>query len=149
MATLLSTTDARRYVTRRSREVEMASKTKGRCFCGEIRYQISGDPVIQLYCYCTDCLAITGTDGYAGYMVKNEDSSLVNEKPKTHDKIAKDGRTVGRHFCGTCGSNLWVQTEFRLISVAAGTLDEPSQFMPSRKAFAHDVPKWARIPDGL
>ena len=122
---------------------------EGGCFCGEIRYETSGDPVIQLYCYCADCLAITGTDGYAGYMVKNEDFAVIRGTPRIHDKIAKDGRTVIRHFCGTCGSNLWGQTEFGLISVAAGTLDDPGQFNPTSKAFAHDAPKWARIPEGL
>ena len=127
----------------------MPSKLEGGCFCGKIRYQISGDPVLQLYCYCKDCLAITGTDGYAGYMVKNENFSLIEGNPRTHEKIAKDGRTVKRHFCGTCGSNLWGETEFGLISVAAGTLDNPDEFSPSCKAFAHDAPKWARIPDGL
>lgn len=125
------------------------SNNEGGCFCGEVRYQISGDPVIQLFCYCADCLAITGTDGYAGYMVKNEDFSLIKGSPRTHEKIASDGRTVVRNFCGNCGSNLWGQTEFGLISVAAGTLDDPSQFNPANKAFAHDAPKWARIPDGL
>ena len=127
----------------------MQSKTEGGCFCGEIRYRISGDPVIQLYCYCTDCLAICGTDGYAGYMVKDHDFALLAGTPRTHDKISKEGRTVKRHFCGTCGSNLWGQTEFGLISVSVGTLDDPDQFEPTGKAFAHDAPKWARIPDGL
>lgn len=127
----------------------MTKTLDGGCFCGEIRYRISGDPVLQLYCFCTDCLAITGTDGYAGYMVKNEDFSLVKGTPKTHDKLSKEGRTVRRHFCGTCGTNLWGQTELGLVSVAAGTLDDPSEFQPTKKAFAHDAPDWARVPGSL
>lgn len=127
----------------------MKNTLEGGCFCGEIRYQVNGDPVVQLYCFCKDCLAITGTDGYAGYMVKNEDFSLIKGMPKTHDKVSKAGRTVKRHFCGNCGSNLWGQTELGLISISAGTLDDPGQFNPAGKVFAHDAPTWARIPDNL
>lgn len=122
---------------------------EGGCFCGEVRYQISGAAVIQLYCFCKDCLAITGTDGYAGYMVKEADFQLTKGTPRTHDKISKEGRTVKRHFCGNCGSNLWGKTEFALISVAAGTLDNPALFKPDKKVFVDDAPHWARMPTTL
>ena len=127
----------------------MVKETTGGCFCGDIRYRISGEPVIQLYCFCKDCLSITGTDGYAGYMVNESDFQLTKGTPTTHDKLSKEGRTVKRHFCGKCGSNLWGQTEFGLISVAAGTLDDPNLFKPTKKVFVHDAPRWARVPSEL
>lgn len=127
----------------------MSKTLEGGCFCGEIRYQITGEPVLQHYCFCSDCLSITGTDGYAGYMVKNEDFSLIKGLPRTHDKISKEGQILKRHFCGTCGSNLWGKTEFGLTNVSAGSLDDPSVFKPTKKVFAHDAPNWARVPDDL
>ena len=127
----------------------MSIMIKGGCFCGEIRYQISAAPIFELFCYCKDCLAITGTDGYAGFMVNEPDFKLTKGSPFTHDKLSTQGRTVKRHFCGTCGSNLWGQTEFGLISVAAGSLDDPSLFKPTKKVFTHDAPSWARIPEWL
>ena len=127
----------------------MAKEIYGGCFCGEVRYKITGEPVFQLFCYCKDCLSITGTDGYAGMMVKNSDFHLIKGNPTVHKKRARDGRTVKRHFCGTCGSNLWGQTEFGLVSVAAGTLDDPNIFKPNRTAFVADAPHWARIPDEM
>jgi len=128
----------------------MAKKDlEGGCFCGEVRYRITGYPVLQLYCFCSDCLAISGTDGYAGYMVRNKNFALTKGNPTAHDKLSKEGETVTRYFCPTCGTNLWGETVFGLISVAAGTLDDKSQFQPTKKAFAHDAPAWARVPDGL
>lgn len=38
---------------------------KGGCLCGAVRYSIAGAPLVQLYCYCTDCRQVSGTDGYA------------------------------------------------------------------------------------
>ncbi len=127
----------------------MTNKLAGGCFCGEIRYQITGEPVLQLLCFCQDCLSITGTDGYAGYMVKNADFQLVSGKPTVHKKISKEGRSVHRNFCGVCGSNLWGVTEFGLISIAAGSLDDPNQFKPTKKVFTSNAPHWARVPDDL
>jgi hypothetical protein len=127
----------------------MTRKVEGGCFCGDIRYRISGEPEIQLYCFCKDCRSTTGTDGYAGYMVNDCDFTLTRGAPRTHDKLSAKGRTVKRHFCGHCGSNLWGQTEFGLVSVAAGTLDDPTLFSPTKMTFVHDAPGWARVPDEL
>ena len=118
----------------------------GGCFCGEIRYEISGPPQIQLVCFCRDCLATTGTDGYSGVMVNEQDFRITAGKPAAHVRTSKSGRTVKRRFCATCGTNLWGETEIGLISVAAGTLDDPDAFAPSRVAFAEDAPAWARVP---
>ncbi|MBX2879653.1 MAG: GFA family protein [Granulosicoccus sp.] len=127
----------------------MSKLVNGGCFCGAIRYEITGEAEITLFCFCKDCQKITGTDGYAGYMVKNGDFALVKGSPSIHKKTSKEGRIVERHFCGTCGSNLWGVTEFGLTSVSAGTLDDTSVFKPSKKVFVHDAPAWARIPDYL
>ncbi|MEH6633496.1 MAG: GFA family protein [Halopseudomonas aestusnigri] len=127
----------------------MSKTVTGGCFCGEVRYEVTGDPVLQLLCFCKDCLSITGTDGYAGYMVKNADFRVTSGTPNVHQKISKEGRTVHRNFCGVCGSNLWGETEFGLTSVAAGTLDDPNLFQPSKKVFTSNTPHWARIPDYL
>ncbi len=127
----------------------MTQPIEGGCYCGEIRYRIAGEPIIQLMCFCDDCLSMTGTDGYAGYMVNSEDLQLLKGKPQTFEKISKEGRPVIKSFCGTCGSNLWGVTSFGLTSIAAGTLDEPNRFHPTKKVFVKDAPHWARIPHHL
>lgn len=127
----------------------MDEKTVGGCFCGQVRYEVTGAAVLQLLCFCKDCQSITGTDGYAGYMVKEADFRLVSGQPQVHSTTSKEGRQVHRHFCGACGSNLYGITEFGLISIAAGSLDNPGLFKPTKKVFASDAPHWARIPDHL
>ncbi|NOD49645.1 MULTISPECIES: GFA family protein [Ruegeria] len=127
----------------------MAEILEGGCFCGEVRYQVTGSAVMQLMCFCSDCLSMTGTDGYAGYMIKSEDLQLLKGKPRTFEKTSKEGRPVIKHFCGTCGSGLWGVTAFGLTSIAAGTLDEPNNFKPTSKVFVKDAPNWARVPHHL
>ena len=127
----------------------MADVTTGGCFCGCVRYEIAGEPAMQVLCFCRDCLKTSGTAGYAGYMVNTSDFRVVSGEPKVHERTSKEGRTVKRHFCSECGSNLFGVTEFGLSSVAAGTLDNPEVFHPTAKCFVDDAPHWARVPAEL
>lgn len=122
---------------------------QGGCFCGDIRYEITGKPVLQLFCYCSDCRATTGSDAWAGYMVKIPEFRLLKGSPTVYEKTSKEGRVVKQHFCGKCGSSLWGETEFGLMSVGAGSLDDTSVFNPTKKVFVDDAPHWARIPEEL
>ena len=79
---------------------------EGGCLCGAIRYSISGEPVVQLYCYCSDCRKVSGTDGYAAYVVSRDDLTLEQGQPVGYSVTAKSGRTNTRNFCGSCGSRL-------------------------------------------
>lgn len=117
----------------------------GECYCGDIRYRIIGEPVIHLYCFCEDCLSITGTDGYhSSYMVKESDFHLIRGTPATHEELSKEGRTIKRHYCRKCGSNLWADTDLDLLSVSTGTFDDPSVFRSTKKVFVHVAPDWVR-----
>ncbi|MEL6734754.1 MAG: GFA family protein, partial [Pseudomonadota bacterium] len=118
----------------------MVEVLEGGCFCGEVRYRITGKAVMQIMCFCNDCLSTAGTDGYAGFMVKSEDFKLTKGLPSTFEKVSKEGRKVTKCFCGTCGSNLWGVTSFGLTSIAAGTLDNPDAFRPNKKVFVQNAP---------
>jgi hypothetical protein len=114
-----------------------------------VRYRVTGEPVLSLLCYCRDCLRTAGTDGYAGMMVPQENFECFAGSTATHVRQASSGREVERNFCPRCGSNLWGATQLGLVSVAAGTLDDPDAFQPSKVVFASQAPSWARIPVGI
>ncbi len=121
----------------------------GGCLCGAVRYRVTGTPVLSLFCFCRDCLAAGGADGYPGMMVRTEAFEHTGGSTTTHRRSAASGRSVTRHFCPQCGSNLWGVTELGLVSVAAGTLDDPDVFVPTKAVFTEDAPGWARIPAHL
>ena len=127
----------------------MIEAETGGCFCEHVQYEITGEPALQVLCFCTDCLKTSGTAGYAGYMVKESDFRVVSGETKIHERTSKEGRIVKRHFCPECGSNLFGVTELGLVSVSAGTLDNPEIYSPTVKVFTDDAPHWARIPDEL
>ena len=121
---------------------------QGGCLCGAVRYSIVGEPVFQLYCYCTDCRRVSGTDGYAAYVVQRSDLTLDQGEPTSFSVTAKSGRTNTRNFCGKCGSRLWADLELGFASVAGGSLDDPEVF-PTMVHCENDAPSWGRVPEVL
>ena len=120
----------------------------GECYCGDIRFQINREPVILLYCFCNDCLPITGEDGYhSSYLVKESNFQLIRGTPTTHEELSKEGRTIKRYYCHKCGANIWAQTDLDLLSVWAGTCDDTSVFRSVKEVFLQTAPEWARDPN--
>jgi len=122
--------------------------TMGGCVCGKIRYEISAAPVLSVLCFCDDCLRSFGCDGYPGMMIK-EDNFSSTGNTKSYSRSSNSKRTVIRNFCPHCGTNVWGQTELGLVSVGAGTLDNPGLFKPDRAVFTSSAPDWARIPTDI
>ena len=130
-------------------------RIEGGCLCGAVRYSIVGQPLAQLYCYCTDCRKVSGTDGYAAYIVHRTDLTLDQGQPSRFSVTAKSGRTNTRNFCGACGSRLWADIDIgatgamSVASVAGGSLDDPEMFQPTMIHCEKDAPSWGRVPGHL
>lgn len=59
------------------------------------------------------------------------DLVLLEGSPKTYDKISQgSGKMVHVHFCGDCGTKLWLSFERfpYAVGVYAGTFDDPCWF---------------------
>ena len=82
-------------------------------------------------------------------MVNDSDFNLTSGKAISYERTSDEGRSVIVHFCGNCGSNLYANTELGITSIAAGSLDNPDKFTPSKKVYSKNAPHWARIPEYL
>jgi len=124
----------------------MTHPITGGCHCGEVRYRISVEPFLQQFCYCTDCTAIGGTDGYAGYVIEAAGLEVTQGEPKAYTLTSDRGNLIHRYFCSTCGTRLFavVDGPSRVASAAAGTFDDPSVYKPSRNNLPQSAPPWAR-----
>jgi hypothetical protein len=68
--------------------------------------------------------------------------------PYTYDPGS--GRDVTRHFCGTCGTQIMVQSdELGVASVNAMTFDDASQFAPQIAYFGSSAPRWCEVDPRL
>ena len=68
--------------------------------------------------------------------------------PHTYDPGS--GREVTRHFCGTCGTQIMVQSdELGVASVNAMTSDDATQDTPQIAYFGNSAPRWCEVDKRL
>lgn len=122
------------------------SRTGG-CLCGGVRYRLTGDlrPVVN--CHCGQCRRFHGHHG-AYTTLPMERFTLLSDATLRWYRSSDIAR---RGFCSTCGSSLfWQRLDGRHgISVAAGTLDEPTGLFTLGDIFVADKGDYYEIDDGL
>ena len=133
---------------------------EGSCHCGRIRFSVhSAQPVPFMRCYCSICRKTAGSGGYAINL--GADYSTLKVTGKRYLRVyqaeitKKDGSTetstAQRHFCGQCGSPLWLYdpTWPELVHPHAGAIDTP---LPAAPEHVHLMlgsrASWA-VPEGL
>lgn len=105
------------------------TSAQGGCLCGELRYEVSNQPARTTMCHCRFCQRATG----AAYLVEpvfdNADFAMVCGKPKRYTHLSEgSGKKVYVHFCGNCGTKLFLTFERfeSAVGVYGGTLDDPN-----------------------
>jgi len=118
-----------------------AAEVLGGCYCGGVRYAISGTPAQSLVCHCPDCRRSAGAQSVGWLLVRSEQFAIRGGNPNTFNSSAG----VTRAFCGKCGTTLtWVSDKHPgRIDVTIGSLDDPNQFPPSRAVYRKHKVAWA------
>ncbi len=110
-----------------SRIREGAPSAAGGCLCGAVRYEAFGPLRDVINCHCSKCRRWHGHP--AGYTsVRRDDLVIVEERGlKWFRSVTDESPEVYRGFCRECGSSLFWESRGRgVISIAAGTLDQPT-----------------------
>ena len=87
-------------------------RLEGSCHCGAVRFTMETHaPYPYMRCYCSICRKTGGGGGYAINLMASADSlDVQGEDALSVYQAVIDGAKsqAQRHFCGACGSALWV-----------------------------------------
>jgi len=124
--------------------VTSATHTGG-CLCGAIRYTVAGPLREVVVCHCGRCRRQHGH--VAAYTQAAMDDVTIAEDGALAWYVA-DGRRRG--FCNRCGASLfWQRTGDDGMSIAAGTLDEPTGLRTGVHIFVGSKGDYYEIADEL
>lgn len=125
-------------------------KIEGGCYCGDVRYESTGEPTASIQCHCRECQYISGGYPNAIMIVPADRFRFTRGEPKAFTRSDLE-RPVTRLFCETCGTSIGTRTPNRpdSIIIKVGTLDDPSIYRPQAAIFTIDRQPFHRIPDGL
>ncbi len=128
----------------------MTTSYTGGCACGAIRYQINAEPLVGVECHCTDCRLESG-NGHASHLVFPRAAASIEGVAGQWDMTADSGNIKTRGFCPTCGTPVYMTFSANpaAFSVRAGTLDEPSRYVPSIRTYTSRALNWDRVDTSL
>jgi hypothetical protein len=118
----------------------------GGCLCGAVRYQAEGEPLFALHCHCRDCQRASGT-GHVPIMGMPQPLFRVTGETRSYAVTGSSGHKAIRNFCPRCGSLLFGTPEVapHVVTLYAGSLDDPTVFKPQFAQFARSRPAWDRM----
>ena len=68
-------------------------KNQGSCQCGQVKYEITGEPIILYRCHCTECQTQAGSGFIMSMWVWNKDFEIIEGTLKQFIRIAEsDGK---------------------------------------------------------
>lgn len=133
-------------------------RLEGSCHCQRVRFSLrSATPVPFMECYCTICRKTAGGGGFAINIGGDARTLKVEGKEHTriyHARLEDEGGKVSesaaeRHFCGHCGSALWLWDKNwpNLVHPLASAIDTPLPQAPEqvRLMLAHKA-NWVPVP---
>lgn len=123
----------------------MTEKTlRGGCLCGEVLYEIYGEPQRFYHCHCKRCRKASGTGHASNLMVKTAGITwLAGESNISAFKVPEAERFTNT-FCKTCGGRLpryVAETGFAIIP--AGSLDSDPGIAPQARIFWDSKEAWS------
>jgi hypothetical protein len=121
----------------------------GRCLCGEVTYELTGDAVATAVCHCDRCQR-QGGGAFSVNLLVHESQLDIAGALRTFEETGERGDAVyvRRRYCGSCGSPIvseLVQTQ-GMVAVKVGTLDDKSNVQPAVEVWCVDRQPWVDLP---
>ncbi len=119
-----------------------ATTTTVHCLCGEVKLELTGDPLFSFYCHCEDCQAVHGAAYIPAALYRQHQTRIV-----AGDPLVFRLKHTARGTCRTCGARIFAEPPGGEIRTIIGTLLPPGSFHPT----FHVQCQHARLPvrDGL
>ncbi len=108
-------------------------KYTGGCFCGNLRFEFTGEELPVADCHCTMCRRTSGAPYVTWLVIPINDFQYTKGEP-TELASSEDGT---RYFCNQCGTPVACinKTHPEIIDITLGSLDQPEAFTPAFNVF--------------
>jgi hypothetical protein len=98
--------------------------TKGSCFCGEVGFEVEGEPIAMGYCHCASCRTWLGAPVHGFTMWEAQAVTVTRGEDKVATFLKTPDSISHRQHCTVCGGSLMVRHP------SMGLIDIPSVNVP-------------------
>ncbi len=120
---------------------------EGGCFCGAVRYAVSGEPRNETVCHCVDCRRVAASPCVAWFTAGTADVRFTGQDAVRFASSSK----VTRAFCPSCGTMLTyahADTPGE-VDIAIASLDDPGRVPPKDHVWVEQKLAWVVVGDRL
>ena len=117
------------------------------CSCGQLHLTVEGEPSRVWACHCVECQRRTGA--VFGNMARfNREQVTVNGTATAWKRTGGTGKALTSHFCPTCGSTVYFETEAfpGIVAVAVGNFADPNFPAPGVSVWEQSRHSWVALP---
>lgn len=103
--------------------MDKATEYKGSCFCGEVQFVVSGQPVAMGYCHCDSCRQWSAAPVNAFTLWKPEALRIIrgDNSVRTFHRTERSYRK----WCKSCGGHLFTEhPQWGLVDVYAAVIPD-------------------------
>jgi hypothetical protein len=114
---------------------------RGSCLCGEIAFEIDREGVAAVTaCYCVSCRKVSGAQFGVYLQVRSSGFRWIAGEDKVETFESSPGNLRGR--CRTCGSIAPINTNYGVVRVPGGALDEDPGVCPDIVLYERSKAAW-------
>jgi len=122
------------------------------CHCGQLRLEVSGEPLAVSICNCLACQRRTGSafGMQAGYKADQvQVTGRFNDYSRISDEADRKEHVF--HFCPECGSQVFYTepSEPDLVVVSVGSFADPTFPPPTKSGYDSRRHSWVELPDSV
>ena len=124
---------------------------EGGCSCGQIRYRVTGPPLIVHACHCTWCQRETGTAHALNALYEADRVIHTAGEPEIIHTPSASGRGQKIARCPACKVAVWSnypQAGPAVRFVRVGTLDQSERCPPDIHIYTSSKLPWVTLPAG-
>jgi len=125
-----------------------AGVVSGGCFCGSVRYSVTGVPYDKVaYCCCRLCQRQHSSPAVPWMTVKTSQFQVTRGAAKWWRSSEKGWRA----FCLDCGAPFLFKYagDEEFIDVAVSSLDDPNRYPPKMYIWTQSKPSWFHLDPSL
>ncbi len=124
-------------------------KLEGGCYCGQVRYEATGEPGMKLQCFCRECQFFTGGDSL--FVIGMPADGFRVTKGELKDFKRDDLEApVTRQFCPNCGTHITSLAMPGVVLLKVGSLDDPSVLeAPQMAIYTCDAQTYHKVPTDI
>ena len=123
----------------------------GNCLCGQIKFQLTAEPITFYACHCTDCQRRSGGALLLSMWVHRKSIEVLEGTPLLVSSVANDNREGKNKVCPACEVRLWSEPVNRptLAILRPGALQQAKEFTPIAHQFTRSALPWFVFPQGV